>query len=110
MLLEWSLLTVVTLAALFFLVKMFYFSSITVKEQRSSEMMKLTLKEAEILIRKYQIQLQRALGNVDILSEELNNLRNEVKTLKQRSSKCRIDNDRLQNKIAELEGRIDALI
>jgi peptidoglycan hydrolase CwlO-like protein len=44
------------------------------------------------------------------LSEELNNLRNEVKTLKQRSSKCRIDNDRLQNKIAELEGRIDALI
>jgi hypothetical protein len=97
---------------------MFYFRSITVKEQRSSEMMKLTLKEAEILIRKYQIQLQRALGNVDILSEELNNLRNEelnnlrneVKMLKQRNSKHRIDTDRLQNKIRELEGRIDALI
>jgi len=72
--------------------------------------MKLTLKEAEILIRKYQIQLQRALGNVDILSEELNNLRNEVKMLKQRNSKHRIDTDRLQNKIRELEGRIDALI
>lgn len=107
---EWSLLTIVTLGALFFLVKMFYFRSITVKEQRTSEMMKLTLREAEILIRKYQIQLQRALGNVDILSEELNSLRNEVKTLKQRSSKYRIDNDRLQNKIGELEGRIDALI
>jgi len=62
------------------------------------------------LIRKYQIQLQRALGNVDILSEELNNLRNEVKMLKQRNSKHRIDTDRLQNKIRELEGRIDALI
>jgi peptidoglycan hydrolase CwlO-like protein len=72
--------------------------------------MKLTLKEAEILIRKYQIQLQRALGNVDILSEELNNLRNEVKMLKQRNSKHRIDSDRLQGKIRELEGRIDALI
>jgi peptidoglycan hydrolase CwlO-like protein len=89
---------------------MFYFKSITVKEQRSSEMMKLTLKEAEILIRKYQIQLQRALGNVDILSEELNNLRNEVKMLKQRNSKHRIDSDKLQSKIRELEGRIDALI
>lgn len=110
MFLEWSLLTIVTLGALVFLVKMFYFRSITVKEQRSSEMMKLTLKEAEILIRKYQIQLQRALGNVDILSEELNNLRNEVKMLKQRNSKHRIDADRLQNKIRELEGRIDALI
>ncbi|HEX5670892.1 MAG TPA: hypothetical protein VFX66_05085 [Sulfuricurvum sp.] len=107
---EWSLLTIVTLGALFFLVKMFYFRSITVKEQRTSEMMKLTLREAEILIRKYQIQIQRALGNVDILSEELNSLRNEVKSLKQRNSKYRIDNDRLQQKIAELEGRIDALI
>ncbi len=46
MFLEWSLLTIVTLGALVFLVKMFYFRSITVKEQRSSEMMKLTLKEA----------------------------------------------------------------
>jgi len=110
MFLEWSLLTVVTLGALFFLVKMFYFRSITAKEQRSNEMMKLTLKEAEVLIRKYQIQLQRALGNVDILSEELNNLRNELKALKQRNSKHRAETDRLQNKIKELEGRIDALI
>ena len=110
MFLEWSLLTIVSLGAIIFLVKMFYFKSITVKEQRSSEMMKLTLQEAEILIRKYQIQLQRALGNVDILSEELNNLRNEVKMLKQRNSKHRIDSDKLQSKIRELEGRIDALI
>lgn len=72
--------------------------------------MKLTLKEAEVLIRKYQIQLQRALGNVDILSEELNNLRNELKMLKSRNSKHRAETDRLQNKIKELEGRIDALI
>lgn len=107
---EWSLLTIVTLVAIYLLVKMFYFRSITVKEQRSSEMMKLTLQEAEVLIRKYQIQLQRALGNVDILSEELNNLRNELKTLKKRNSKHRAETDRLQNKIKELEGRIDALI
>lgn len=110
MFLEWSLLTIVSLGAIIFLVKMFYFKSITIKEQRSNEMMKLTLKEAEILIRKYQIQLQRALGNVDILSEELNNLRNEVKMLKQRNSKHRVDSERLQGKIRELEGRIDALI
>lgn len=73
-------------------------------------MMKLTLQEAEVLIRKYQIQLQRALGNVDILSEELNKLRNELKILKQRNSKHRIEVDRLNNKIKELEGRIEALL
>lgn len=107
---EWSLLTIVSLVAIFLFVKMFYFKSITVKEQRSNEMMKLTLQEAEILIRKYQIQLQRALGNVDILSDELSKLRNELKTLKQRNSKHRVETERLNSKIKALEGRIDALL
>ncbi|WP_345991062.1 hypothetical protein [Sulfurimonas sp. HSL-1716] len=107
---EWSLLTIVSLLAIFLFVKMFYFKSITVKEQRSNEMMKLTLQEAEILIRKYQIQLQRALGNVDILSDELNKLRNELKVLKQRNSKHRLETERLNAKIKALESRIDALL
>jgi peptidoglycan hydrolase CwlO-like protein len=89
---------------------MYYFKSITNKEQRSNDLMKLTLQEAEILIRKYQIQLQRALGNVDILSEELTKLRNELKILKQRNSQHRQETDRLNGKIKALEGRIDALL
>ncbi len=72
--------------------------------------MKLTLQEAEILIRKYQIQLQRSLGNVDILTDELNKLRNELKVLKQRNSQHRVETDKLRGKIKELEGRIDALL
>ena len=110
MFLEWSLLTIVSLIAIFLFVKMFYFKSITHKEQRSNELMKMTLQEAEVLIRKYQIQLQRALGNIDILSEELNKLRDEVKLLKSRNSKHRLETDRLNNKIKELEGRIEALL
>jgi cell division protein FtsB len=89
---------------------MYYFKSITSKEKRGNDLMKLTLKEAEILIRKYQIQLQRALGNVDILSEELAKLRNELKVLKQRNSKHRQETDRLNGKIKALESRIDALL
>ena len=107
---EWSLLTIVSLIAIFLFVKMFYFKSITIKEQKSNEMMKLTLQESEILVRKYQIQLQRALGNVDILSEELTKLRNELKTLKQRNSKHRMETDRLNSKIKALESRLDALL
>ena len=110
MFLEWSLVTIISLIAIFLFVKMFYFKSITAKEQRSNDMMKLTLQEAEILIRKYQVQLQRALGNVDVLTEELNKLRNEIKILKGRNSKHRIENERLQSKIKDLEGRIDALL
>jgi len=110
MFLEWSLLTVVSMLAIFLFVKMFYFKSITHKEQRSNELMKLTLQEAEVLIRKYQVQLQRALGNVDILSDELGKMRDEVKVLKSRNSKHRLETDRLNNKIKELESRIEALL
>jgi peptidoglycan hydrolase CwlO-like protein len=107
---EWSLLTFLSIVSIYLFVKMFYFKSITNKEQRSNDLMKLTLQEAEILIRKYQIQLQRALGNVDILTEELSKLRNELKVLKQRNSKHRQEVDRLNAKIKALENRIDALL
>ncbi|PHR55012.1 MAG: hypothetical protein COA44_11710 [Arcobacter sp.] len=107
---EWSLLSAVTLTSIFLFVKMFYFKNITYKEQKSNELMKLTLQEAEILIRKYQIQLQRSLGNVDILTDELNKLRNELKVLKQRNSQHRLETDKLKTKINDLEGRIDALL
>ncbi|MCD6173378.1 MAG: hypothetical protein J7J96_06260 [Sulfurimonas sp.] len=107
---EWSLLTLLSILSIFLFVKMYYFKSITNKEQRSNDLMKLTLQEAEILIRKYQIQLQRALGNVDILSEELTKLRNELKVLKSRNTKHRQETDKLNGKIKALEGRIDALL
>ena len=110
MFLEWSLLTLLSIGSIFLFVKMFYFKSITAKEQRSNDMMKMTLQEAEVLIRKYQVQLQRALGNVDILSEELTRMRNEIKVLKSRNSKHRMETDRLNNKIKQLESRIDALL
>jgi len=107
---EWSLLTILSILSIFLFVKMYYFKSITNREQRSNDLMKLTLQEAEILIRKYQIQLQRALGNVDILSEELTKLRNELKVLKSRNTKHRQETDKLNGKIKALESRIDALL
>jgi peptidoglycan hydrolase CwlO-like protein len=110
MFVEWSLLTGVSLLAIYLFVKMFYFKNITLKEHKSNELMKLTLHEAEVLIRKYQIQLQRALGNIDILSDELSKMRSELKTLKSRASQHRYETDQLNNKIKELEGRIDALL
>jgi len=110
MFLEWSLLTMMSMLSIFLFVKMFYFKSITNKEQRGNDLMKLTLQEAEILIRKYQIQLQRALGNVDILTEELTKLRNELKVVKQRNTKYRQETDRLNGKIKALENRIEALL
>lgn len=107
---QWSLLTVVFVVALLILVKMFYYKNMNIKENKNNEMMRLTLKEAETLIRKYQIQLQRSLGNIDILTDELSKLRADQKILKQRNSQHRVESDQLKLKIKDLQGRIDALL
>ena len=92
------------------IVKTFFYKSIAQKEEKNSAVMKLTLQEAEILIRKHQLQLQRALGNIDILTDEITALRNEVKALKQRNSQYRVESEKYKSKIKDLEQKIEALL
>ncbi|MGP1580948.1 MAG: hypothetical protein ACTTH5_08045 [Wolinella sp.] len=107
---DWLLLTLFILFVLFMVVKTFFYKSIAQKEEKSSAVMKLTLQEAEILIRKHQLQLQRALGNIDILTDEITSLRNEVKLLKQRNSQYRIESEKYRSRIKDLEQKIEALL
>lgn len=110
MVFDWLFLTVNFLVMGYLFVKMYYYKNFSEKEKSSTSATKTTLEEAENLIRKYQIQLQRSLGDIDILNEELSKLRNDVKTIKGRNSQYRIENDRLKSRIKELENKIEALI
>ena len=107
---QWLFLTAIILFILFMVVKTFFYKSVAQKEEKNSAVMKLTLQEAEILIRKHQLQLQRALGNIDILTDEITALRNEVKTLKQRNSQYRVETEKYKSKIKDLEQKIEALL
>jgi peptidoglycan hydrolase CwlO-like protein len=89
---------------------MYYYKNLAEKEKSSTSATKGTLEEAEILIRKYQLQLQRSLGDIDMLNEELGKLRNDVKTIKSRNGQYRTENDRLKSRIKELENKIEALL
>ncbi|MDE6886452.1 MAG: hypothetical protein K2P17_05395 [Helicobacteraceae bacterium] len=107
---QWFLLTTFILFVLFMVIKTLFYKSIAQKEEKTSATIKLTLHEAEILIRKHQLQLQRALGNIDILTEELNTMKNEIKVLKQRNSQYKIESDKYKSRIRELEQKIEALL
>jgi hypothetical protein len=107
---EWLYLTIALLLGGFLFFKAFYYKNLMEKEHKSNLMLKETLREAEIFIRKYQIQLQRSLGNVDILNEEMNRLRNDVKAFKARNAQYRIENERIRHKIKDLESKIEALL
>ena len=107
---NWFFLTIILLLLGFLTFKMYYYKNLSEKEKSSTGATKTTLEEAENLIRKYQLQLQRSFGDIDILNEELNKLRNDVKTVKGRNGQYRIENDRLKSRIKELENKIEALI
>jgi len=107
---DWLLLSANLLLIGFLTSKMYYYKNLSEKEKSSTSATRTTLEEAENLIRKYQIQLQRSLGDIDILNEELGKLRNDIKAIKSRNSQFRIENDRLKNRVKELENKIEALI
>lgn len=109
-LMHWFILSAFILFVLFMAVKTFFYKNVAQREEKTSASIKLTLHEAEILIRKHQLQLQRALGNIDILTEEMNTMKNEIKVLKQRNSQYKIESDKYKTKIRDLEQKIEALL
>ncbi len=109
-LIQWFLITIFILFVLYMIIRTLFYKSVAEKEERTSASMKLTLQEAEILIQKHQLQLQRALGNIDLLTQELNNLKNELKTLKQRNTQYRMETDKYKTRIKDLEQKIEALL
>jgi len=108
--LNWFFLTSFILSVGVLTFKMYYYKNLYEKENEHKKILKSTLSEAEILIKKYQIQLQRSLGNLDILNEEMNKLKNDIKAVKSRNSQYRIENEQLKRKIKELENKIEALL
>jgi peptidoglycan hydrolase CwlO-like protein len=110
MIIDWILVTGNVIFIVYILVMLFYYKGINEREKTKNAAMQVTLEEAELLIRKYQIQLQRALGNVDNVTSELDNVRSELKTIKGRHQQIRAENEKAKNRIIELETKIEALV
>ena len=100
---EWIVFTALVCAAIYLTVMVFYFKTLLKKERATKDFMKNNLQDTEVVIRKFQIQLQRSLGNIDILTDDVTSLRT-------RNSQYRLENDKLRQRIRELEGKIEALL
>jgi peptidoglycan hydrolase CwlO-like protein len=107
---NWIFLSLVILLTLFLTFKMYYYKHLWEKVNENEKILEENLDEAELLIRKYQIQLQRALGNLSLLEDEINKLKNDLKAVKNRNAQYRIENEQLKKKIKELENKIEALL
>ncbi len=89
---------------------MYYYKHLYEQTYEERKQLKEALNDAEILIKKYQIQLQRALGNMELLDEEISKLKNDLKAVKNRNSQLRVENEQLKRRIRELENKIEALL
>lgn len=107
---EWILTTILVSLCVYLTIMVFYYKTLLKKEKLGSVVVKNTLGDAEVVIRKYQVQLQRALGNIDILSDELTKVKNDLKSLRARNSQYRMESDKLRQQIKELQGKIEALL
>ncbi|WP_139896402.1 hypothetical protein [Campylobacter jejuni] len=101
---------VLTILIIYLIVMLFYYKTLLNKEKTSKDFIKNNLDDTEIVIRKLQIQLQRSLGNIDILTEELNKIKADLTSLRTRNSQYRLENDKLRQRIKELEAKIEALL
>ncbi|EAK6336905.1 hypothetical protein CA571_08195, partial [Campylobacter coli] len=102
--------TALICATIYLVVMLFYYKTLLNKEKTSKDFIKNNLDDTEIVIRKLQIQLQRSLGNIDILTEELNKIKADLTSLRTRNSQYRLENDKLRQRIKELEAKIEALL
>jgi peptidoglycan hydrolase CwlO-like protein len=107
---NWIFLSITILVILFLIFKMFYYKHLWEKTNENEKLLEENLAEAELLIKKYQIQLQRALGNLSLLEDEINKLKSDLKAVKNRNSQYRIENEQLKKKIKDLENKIEALL
>ncbi|EAI7774537.1 hypothetical protein CQ302_07280 [Campylobacter coli] len=107
---NWFILTALICATIYLVVMLFYYKTLLNKEKTSKDFIKNNLDDTEIVIRKLQIQLQRSLGNIDILTEELNKIKADLTSLRTRNSQYHLENDKLRQRIKELEAKIEALL
>ncbi|CAD7286582.1 MULTISPECIES: hypothetical protein [Campylobacter] len=107
---DWLFITILACICIYLVVMVFYFKTLLKKERTTKDYMKHNLQDTEVVIRKLQIQIQRSLGNIDILTEELTKSKNDVTSLRTRNSQYRLENDKLRGRIRELEGKIEALL
>ena len=107
---DWLILTILICLCLYLIVMLLYYKTLLTKEKNSKDFIKNNLDDTEIIIRKLQVQLQRSLGNIDILTEELNKIKSDLTSLRTRNSQYRLENDKLRQRIKVLEAKIEALL
>ena len=107
---SWLWISLNFLAFAYFVFVTLYYRNINTQEKNKINSLRITLEEAELLIKKYQIQLQKVLGSVDTLNTELEDTKNDLKNIKSRYAHLKTEDDRHKSLISKLQSKIESLV
>ena len=107
---SWFLYTVFIFVILYLLIMINYTKALLKKEKLVVAKKDKNIDDLKVMIKKYRVQLQRAIGDIDILTDELASARNDLKIMRAKNSQQRLEIDQLMAKVKELEEKIEALI
>jgi hypothetical protein len=94
---DWIGYTVLIFIIVYLLIMLNYNKALYKREMEESKKRKGNVDDSKLMIRKYRVQLQRSIGNIDILTEELKKVRNDMKTLRGRNSQNKLEFDQLRH-------------
>ena len=107
---DWLIYTVFIFVIIYLLIMINYTKALHKKERLIVNKKDRNIDDLKIMIKKYRVQLQRAIGDIDVLTEELSGSKNELKVMRAKNSQQRLEIDQLTSKIRDLEEKIEALI
>jgi len=107
---DWLIYTVFIFVIIYLVIMINYTKSLYKKEKLTVAKKDQNIEDLKILVKKYRVQLQRAIGDIDILTDELASARNDLKNMRAKNSHQRLEIDQLMAKVKELEEKIEALI
>ena len=107
---SWLIYTVFIFVIIYLLIMINYTKALHKKEKLIVNKKDRNIDDLKTMIKKYRVQLQRAIGDIDVLTDELSSARNDLKIMRAKNSQQRLEIDQLMSKVKELEEKIEALI
>jgi len=107
---DWIIYTVFIFVIIYLVIMINYIRSLYKKEKLTVSKKDQNIEDLKVLVKKYRVQLQRAIGDIDVLTDELASARNDLKNMRAKNSHQRLEIDQLMAKVKDLEDKIEALI
>jgi hypothetical protein len=94
----------------YLIIALVHYRSLIITERNNVISLQIAIEEAEILIKKYQIQLQKNIGIVNSYEKDIEYVKTELKNNKERLAVTKRENGLQKATIIKLESKLESIV